>query len=178
MESDREIGKKRVDEQAVYAEIGRYVVCFQALENELVLICWLCWDPPNGPEGRRDLADLSFSRLVGMTSERVHELLCRKRLEDTEFRQRWRGNFDVTMDCCRSVARERNAILHSTYIHIEGGDELMGIVRSEMRRDPEGSGVTFDQEWLGPTSFEEPLRRLVETYLAVCHCKAQLLHWA
>lgn len=162
-----------LDADAIYRQIGIYVVCFQHLENQLFQICWFLTEPPYSDTGRRSLAEKSYGWLVGETGRRVYDFLCGQNREDSEFAQRFHSHLRQ----CRQIGKERNSIVHSAYIHLEAGGELHGIVRSDMRKDRQGPDVDFEREYLTEQAFADELQRIAETAVAVSIDLRQLIHW-
>jgi hypothetical protein len=174
---------KRPDEDTIYRQLGRFVVTFQGLENELVQLASYALDPAHGghqarlpPDrrGRRRLvADLWFHDLLDKTSTIVGEFLDRYREDEPEFRKL----LDGLLDRCRELAHYRNRVVHSAYLFLEGGDELVAIVRSDMTAGPGDEEVELDQELLTEDSFKEVMGEIAELVFAIGQCRLQLIHW-
>jgi hypothetical protein len=169
--------REPLDADAIYRQIGLFVVAFQSLESELMQICWLLSDPPYAPDGRKALAKLSFSELLGETRNRVDGLVARRGLDDSQFRRDFLRTFQELLAHCRSIARHRNKIVHSAYVHLEGGGDLLGIVRSDMTRAADRNDVDFDRELLTATSFDAALKDLAWTGFRLGQSKMQLIAW-
>jgi hypothetical protein len=174
---DSTAGHDAVDADAIYRQIGLFVVAFQSLETELVQICWLTTDPPHAPDGRRALAALSFSGLVTETGVRVDAFLDRRGSDDPSLGTEFRERFHALLSRCRAIARHRNQIVHSAYAHLEGGGQLQGILRSDVSRAADGPHVEFDQELLSATSFDEALHDIAMTAFDLAQSRTQLVHW-
>lgn len=166
-----------LDADAIYRQIGLFVVAFQSLESELIQICWLLTDPPSAPDGRRALAKLSFSELLSESRSRVDSFVARRGLDDSEFSRDFLRRFHELLVHCRSIARHRNKIVHSAYVHLEGGGELLGIVRSDMTRTVDRNDVDFDRELLTATSLDAALKDLAWTGFKLGQSKMQLIAW-
>lgn len=85
--------------------------------------------------------------------------------------------FHELLEQCRDLAKRRNRIVHSAYIHLEGGDQLRGIMRSDMRKAAHGPDVEFHQELLKPTSFNGVLHDMALAAFQLSQSKLQLIHW-
>jgi hypothetical protein len=175
MPADRSPTDLPLDPDGIYRQIGLVVVLFQSLENELMQICWLLTDPPYAPDGRRPLANLSFGHLVKEAAFRVDALIARRHLDDSPFRRDFHRGFQELLEHCRALARLRNRIVHSAYVHLEGGGELQGILRSDMGVAADGEDVDFDQELLTTGSFDVVLDDLASTTFNLGQCKRQLI---
>jgi hypothetical protein len=162
-----------LEPDAIYRQVGLFIVAFQSLENELMQICWLTTDPPNSPDGRRALADLSFSKLVTESGNRVDAFLIRRGLDDSDFRRK----FHELLQHCRTIAKLRNQIVHSAYVHPEGGGELRAIVRSDMTKASDSYDVDFDQELITAMSFDAALQDMASTVFQLAQSRVQLIHW-
>jgi hypothetical protein len=163
--------------KAIYYDIGRYVVIFQALEGELLQICWLLAEPAYNPSAQAALAQMPFKRLLRETDERIGVFREERGLDDTEFRRSFWSRFHDVLAHCREIADQRNIIVHSAYVHLEAGGELHGILRSDMKAKPGAIEAEFDHEFLAARSFDQALRDLSLTTWHLGRCRMQLIHW-
>jgi hypothetical protein len=62
-------------------------------------------------------------------------------------------------------------------LFLEGRDELVAIVRSDMTRGAREGEVEFDQEGLNEASFEQAMTKIAETAFGIGQCRLQLIHW-
>jgi hypothetical protein len=166
-------GADDLDADAIYRQIGVYVVSFQHLENQLFQICWFLSEPCYSESGRRELAEKPYGWLVGETGRRVYDFLCSQNRENSEFAE----GFHTHLSQCHAIGKERNRIVHSAYIHLEAGGKLHGIVRSDMRKDSQGPDVDFDQEYLTEQAFADELRQIAEVAIALSVDFRQLIFW-
>lgn len=159
------------EEDEIFQEIGRFVVCFQILENQLFQTCWLL----GGHEGadRRWLAGLGYSRLVSVTGERVHELLRHKEKAGSSFAE----SYCDLLCRCRKLAERRNGIVHSAYVYMEAGGEVMGVIRSDMTKGRSGDDAEFDYEAVTVSFLQKSIRELADTGVGLSLARAQLIHW-
>jgi hypothetical protein len=170
---DQGVSKDILDPDGIYRQIGIYVVSFQHLEDQLIQICWFLTEPPYSDTGRRPLVDHTYSSLIGETGRRVYAFLCRQEKEGSDFARR----FHARLFRCREIGQDRNRVVHSAYVHLEGGDELRAIVRSDMRKEKGGEGVEFDRQYLTTQSFDAELKRLAETVFELGIDLRQLIAW-
>ncbi len=169
---------ERLDPDDIYRQIGLVVVAFQTpLETTLMQIGWMATEPSHAADGRGALAEMGFSQLVTATARRVDAFVAGLDIGHDEFRRNFLSNFHQLLTSCRDVARQRNRTVHSAYIHIEGGDQLVGIMRSDMRKAADGPGVDFDQELLTPSSFDAFLQEIARVAIGLSHSKVQLAQW-
>ena len=162
-----------VDADAIYRQIGIYVVSFQYLEDLLFQICWFFSESPYSEVGRLRLVNKGFSALIGEAQRRAGDFLAADGRNNSDFSQ----NFRAHMGECRKIERERNRIVHSAYIHLEAGGELRGIVRSDMRKAKDGARVELVRNYLTEENLEAELQRLVEVILNVSLDLRQLTIW-
>jgi len=131
-------------------------------------------DPGHTGRGRREAAGLWFGQLVSKTAEAVDAFLAEHRPDDE---MDVRARLDRLLEDCRELARHRNRVVHSVYLFLEGGEELVAIVRSDMTRGAQDDEVEFDQEALNEASFEQAMRKIAETAFGIGQCRLQLIHW-
>jgi hypothetical protein len=158
------------DADVIYRQIGIYVVSFQYLEDLLFQICWFFSESPYSEVGRLRLVNKGFSALIAEAERRAGDFLAADGRTASDFAQ----NFHAHMRECGKIERERNRIIHSAYIHLEGGGELQGIVRSDMRRAKDGASVAFDRVSLTEESLEGEVQRLAEVIFSVSFDLRQL----
>lgn len=167
----------RFDADAIYLEVGRYVVAFQGLQAELIELCWLLAEPTfDQPDGIA-LSRLPFKRLVRKARARTGAFRDERGLEDTEFRRGFWSRFQELLLHCEEIADRRNSIVHSAYVHLEAGGELHGILRSDMSTTADGQDPEFDQEFLTANSFDDALLDLGCTTWNLGQCRRQLIAW-
>jgi hypothetical protein len=98
-------------DEAIYRDIGRVVVHFQLLENELREIGWFCTAAghPPGPER-------GFSRIVTHAKRTAGEFLKRSSYPDTADLG---ARLHAVLTECHVVGHLRNQTVHSLYRHYE-----------------------------------------------------------
>lgn len=147
---------------------------FQALENELLQLASYALDPDHTGRGRREAAGLWFGQLASKASEAVDAFLTEHRpADETDVR----GRLGRLLADCRQLAQHRNQVVHSAYLFLEGGDDPIAIVRSDMTRGARDDEVEFDQEALNDASFEQTMTKIAETAFGIGQCRLQLIHW-
>lgn len=143
------------------------------MDNELFQLASFALDPEHIGHGRRALANLWFSQLVDKTRTSVGEFLGEQRGEEPDFRQR----LNVLLTRCWELAQYRNRLVHSAFVFLEAGDELVGVMRSSMSVGAEENEVELDQEMLREDSFQKAMRDIAEVAFGVGQCRLQLIHW-
>jgi hypothetical protein len=166
-----------VDADAIYREIGLYVVLFQSLQDILFQICWFLPEPAYDPDDRKPLSSMTFYELVSETGRRVHAFLVSTDREKSEFGFQFVVRFHALLGRCRVIGRERNRVVHSGFIHLESFDRLRGIVMSDMRPGSGEDPASIENEYLTAKSFDGRQKGIAETALGLSMSKTQLIHW-
>lgn len=118
-----------IDEGLVYQRIGEFAVSFQWLENKLREIGWFIMDPDRKDWPPKGLRALTNEKLI----EKVHELFlqalphCRL---DKELEVDFKTSFAACAAALHQLRRDRNRILHSAFIELKAGGEVVGLMRS------------------------------------------------
>lgn len=164
-------------EALVYQRIGEFTVSFQWLEHQLREIGWLILDPNRESWPPTALRTLTNEKLI----ERVHELflqaLPRCDLGE-ELEEDFRESFADCVIQLHQIRRDRNRILHSAYIELKSGREVVGLMRSSPRLavDEETGEALFDREMLSPESFKSEMERMAEAANFLGRAYMQLIH--
>ncbi|MGH7428268.1 MAG: hypothetical protein ACREJ4_07910 [Candidatus Methylomirabilaceae bacterium] len=158
----------------IYQRIGEIVVGFQWIENLLEQILWTLRDPGWKGDPRVHTADLWFKNLADAVEAEFIAFLQRRKPTDAAG---WGQHFPSTVAKCREIAERRNRIVHATYIEVKIGDEIAGILLSDMSRDKSTNEIKLDQETLSESSFDELMRDIAETGVQLGFTHKQLLHW-
>jgi len=166
-----------MDTNKIYQRIGEFVVSFQWLENMLREIGWLILDPNRNEWPPNALRNLTNHDLVNKVEELYIGLIDNLDVEGQEERK---DNFRSLMMTCHDIRRYRNNLLHSAYIELEAGDDVVGILRSNPKPqvDPNSGEALFDQEILSEETILEVMRNLAELALSLNMHYTQLIHWA
>ncbi|GAB5606494.1 hypothetical protein [Sideroxyarcus sp. TK5] len=165
------------DEALLYQRIGEFAVSFQWLENKLREIGWFIID-----SGRKDwppkaLRALTNEKLI----DKVHEMFLQA-LPQCKLEQELENDFKTSFAACAEVLhqlrQDRNRFLHSAFIELKAGGEVVGLMRSSPRItiDEETSSALYDQEILKPEPFETAMRRMGEAAMFLGRAYIQLIH--
>jgi hypothetical protein len=162
------------DEDAIYRAVGLFVIVFQVLQSKLFQLASFALDPEHaGFQARRTLADLWFGGLVDRTATSVSDFLDQRGRDEPEFR----AHLEALLVRCRELAHYRNKVVHSAYVFLEGGGELLAILRSDMSKGAEPDEVELEQEWLHEDSFKEAMNEIAEVAFGLGQCHIQLIAW-
>jgi hypothetical protein len=157
----------------LYRDIGEFVVLFQIVENALWQLGVLALGHERYEQSRRQLSGLTVHDLSLKVRQAVFDRLDSGGRPAPEYRAR----LDAVLDRISVARRYRNRLVHSTYIFLETGDELVGIVRSNIRRGPEPDGLEFDQEAITDTTFDAMRAELAFIAFELTRCRTQLVPW-
>jgi len=113
--------------------------------------------PPKG------LRALTNEKLIDKVHDLFLQALPRCKL-GLELEADFTTSFAVCAEELHELRRDRNRILHSAFIELEAGGEVVGLMRSDPRLtvDEETGDVLYDQEMLTPESFATGMRRMGE----------------
>lgn len=165
------------NEALVYQRIGEFTVSFQWLENRLREIGWFVIDPRRRQWPPKDLRTLTNEKLI----DRVHELFLQalpKCKLPPELEEDFRSAFAACTETLHELRRDRNRILHSAFIELQAGGEVVGLLRSnpKLSVDEETGRPLYDQELLSADSFESEMRKMGEAAIFLNRAYTQLLH--
>jgi len=166
-----------MDTDKLYQRIGEFVVSFQWIENRLREIGWLILDPNRNEWPPRALRNLTNNDLVNEVKALYVGLINGLDVEDKDTRM---ADFQSLMATCHDMRRYRNTLLHSAFIELKAGDDVMGILRSnpKLRVDPSSGEVLFDQETLSEEGILKEMEKLAELAFSLNMHYMQLIHWA
>jgi hypothetical protein len=105
-----------MDADAIYRELGKFVVSFQWLENQLVQIICFIVDPECKSDPREKFASMWFKNLTDSVEQVLLEYIDGHVLEDAEGHKK---NFRALIERCRKLGRYRNKLVHSTFLHLQ-----------------------------------------------------------
>lgn len=129
--------------------IGELVVCFQWLENRFREIGWLILDPHRTEWPPKSLRNETNHDLLNKVGFLFIGLIDNLEIEDADKRKE---EFLRLIAACHEIRQYRNNLLHSAYIELKGGSDVVGLMRSNPRLkvDPESGEPEFDQEGYCP----------------------------
>lgn len=164
------------EECKLYQKIGEFTVSFQWAEQRVREIGWFCNDPfrKNWPPTilREESNNLLLKRVENFFLMYVDKL----NLSDASDRK---ARFQLLIQKCHDLRRRRNIILHSAYVELKAGGEIMDIMRvsSRIQKDDQTGEYVFDREMLNQQSFDLEMSNIVEIALELNFHYTQLLHW-
>jgi hypothetical protein len=162
------------DLERMYRDIGRFIVFFQTVENQVWQLGVLALGLDAYDRSRRKLSGLSFKELCTRTQQAVFARLDAGDHPVPEYRAR----IEAVLERCDKLRAYRNRMVHSAYVFMEAGDDLLGVMRSDIRKGPEPDGLTFDQEDVTPETFVSATNQLAAVVFELGLCRTQLIAWS
>jgi hypothetical protein len=165
------------EEGLVYQRIGEFTVSFQWLENKLREIGWFILDPDRKEWPPKGLRALTNEKLI----DKVHALFLQA-LPRCKLEAELEADFEAAFAACakelHQVRRNRNRILHSAFIELKAGGEVVGLMRSSptLEVDEETGDVLYDTEMLTAECFANEMRRMGEAAMFLGRAYLQLTH--
>lgn len=117
------------DEDRLYQRIGEFIVTFQWLENKLREIGWYILDPARSHWPPQELRDLTNEKLIGKVHSLFLDALPKCSLP-RDLEEELRSSFASAAEVLHHVRRHRNRVLHSAFIELKVGGEVLGLLRS------------------------------------------------
>lgn len=160
----------------LYQSIGELVVATQWVECRYRELGWFIEDPERTTWPPRMLRKESLAQLIDVVTEKFGELIRTSTFANG-------GRFAQIAESVRVAAHElrsyRNQVLHSAFIELKAGGEVVGYLRTDAKR-----GVDPDTgEFIGQLEdiSEEAVRSKVATFSEAC-CQlnmmyVQAIHW-
>lgn len=161
----------------VYQRIGEFTVSFQLLANKLREIGWYLIDPDRSHWPPKGLRSLTNERLVDRVYELFLEALPQFKLAP-ELEANFRSSSALCVKDLHQLRRHRNLILHSAFIELQSGGEVVGLMRSNPKLgfDEETGELLYDHELLTPESFTAAMRKMGDTATFLARAHLQLVH--
>lgn len=168
---------KPLDTDKLYRRIGEFVVGFQWIEDRFRQIGWLILDPMRKEWPPISLRNLSNKELIDKVEAMFVNLVGNLDVEDRDERIQ---DFKTIVAGCHELREYRNSLLHSAYIELKGGGEVLGILRSnpKVKTDLATGDKLFDEEDLTGEAIEKHLRKIAELGVPLGQHYLQLIHWS
>jgi hypothetical protein len=168
---------RQMDQDKIYQRVGEFVVCFQWLEDHLREIGWFILDPQHKSRPPTQLRNATTAALITEVERLFLSSLPNCRL-DRELEEELCTCFVEGAKRFNRLRKVRNKILHSAYIELKAGGEVMAIMRSNPRLtfDGDTGEPLLDQEILSEKSFEDELKEMADLGGSLNRCYIQLIH--
>ena len=165
------------DVALTYQALGEFVILFQWVENLYRQIGWFILDPDRKQwpplalrrERNRELIDKVTNLYVDLTRRYAFPSGNEKAADMLELKEHF-----------HNLRRFRNRLLHSTYIELKAGGDVLGYVRSNpnVGVDEETGELIFDQKPFSATEIQAKVREYGEYILRLNFAHVQLIHWS
>ena len=153
----------------VYQHIGEYVVSFQWIENKIRTIGWFILDPNNKNYPQKDLCEESSYKLFQEFERLFLEALPKCNLP-SDLEDDFRSSLQENSELFHKIRKARNDILHSAYMELNAGGEIIGLVKSNPKLK------TSNNEMLTEKSFKKEIENMAILALFLNRCHKQLIH--
>ncbi|MCB0724192.1 MAG: hypothetical protein KDC73_05780 [Ignavibacteriae bacterium] len=170
---------KEFNADKVYQAIGEFVVSFQWVENRFREIGGLILDPE-----RKNWPPLAFRNesnynLINKVKNHYMDLMGRLRGDNyTEYIDTLKKDFSDLVDKSHSLREYRNDLLHSAFIELKTGDQILGMMKSNARFSPgDPSSYHLSPEPITVESIHLKTELLAEIAINLNRHYLQLIHW-
>jgi hypothetical protein len=165
-----------VDTDKIYQRIGEFVVCYQWLEHKFREIGWLILDPWRKEWPPKQLRKESSEELIGKVESLFVDVMSRLDVPDKGERIQ---TFQAIVAGSHAMRKYRNNLLHSAFIELKAGGEIMAIVRSnpKIKIDPTSGDPIFDEEALTEGAIGKKLEELGKLAFSLSMHYKQLIFW-
>jgi len=153
--------------------IGEFVICFQWTENLIRQIGCLIVDPEHKNSPLLTFINLRNYDLLEDVKIKYCNLMDAINIQDGEGRKLY---FKKLINDCHELREIRNNLLHSAYIELKAGDDVVALMRSNPKSA--NGNLIFDQELLSETSITNKIENLGKTTLKLNLIFSQLRQWA
>jgi len=169
-----------MEEQATVADtykaIGEFVIVFQWVEHLYRQIGWRILDPE-----QKQWPPMAFRResnhdLINKVTDLFIDLTKRYAFPNGEEKAREMESLRAPF---HELRRYRNRVLHSSYVELKAGGEVLGYLRAnpEIGVDPETGELIYDQEEFTGQLVHDKLREFGEHMMSLNFLHVQLIHW-
>lgn len=157
----------------IYQRIGEFVVIYQWIENQLREIGWIIIDPNHQKFPQTELCEESSCELFQEFERLFLEALPKCQLP-LDLENDFRNSLNEYKQIFHNLRQSRNNILHSAYLELKGGGEVLGMMRSNPKINKKT--MRFDNEILTGKSFDQEIQNMTKLALFLGRCKIQLIH--
>ena len=164
------------EKSKLHQRIGEFVVSFQWIEHRLREIAWYCLDPHRNKWPPLSLRNEGNKELLEKVKKIFLNYLDKVSPSDSEKRN---ANFENLIEKCHALRKHRNVLLHSAYIELKAGGEVIDLMRAnpKVKRDEVSGEFIFDNEFLTEESITEQMEALAQIAFQLNLHYTQLLHW-
>lgn len=160
-----------------YQSIGEFVIVFQWVEDLYRQIGWFILDPNREDWPPTALRTETNHDLINKVTDLFVELTKKYAFPNGDDQA---SSIVELRDRFHELRRQRNRILHSTFLEIKGGGEVHGYIRSNPKVgvDSDTGELIFDQEHFSPVSIHNIIQEYGDDMFRLGQHHIQLIHWA
>jgi hypothetical protein len=158
----------------LYQKIGEFVVSFQWLEHRFRQMGWLIADPKRQIWPPKILRSEKNCLLLSKVEKMYNETMDKQHGERSDV---FKAQFSHLIQKSHDFRKYRNDLLHSAFIELKGGGEVLNIMRSnsKLKRKNDGS-IGSDSEILTVGLIEDKMREMAELAFSLNIHYMQLIH--
>lgn len=159
-----------------YRSIGQFVVTFQWIENKYREIGWIIIDPERKNWPPMALRTETNAKLIDKVTSLYLDLTNQYQFPNGREKV---SEFEALRHEFHALRKFRNRLLHSTYIELKTGGEVLGLLRSnpKIEIDTESGEIIFDQEDFTEAVVNEKLKEVAEAAFRLGQHYLQIIHW-
>lgn len=150
----------------IYQHIGEYVVSFQWIEHKIRTIGWFILDPNNQNLPHKELLQEKASELFKEFEKLFLEALPQCNLP-LDLENDFRSSLRINSELFHKIRKTRNNILHSAYLELKAGGDILGIMQSNPKLN--------NHEILSEKSFNKDMEDIAILALFLNRCHIQLI---
>ena len=138
----------------VYQHIGEYVVSFQCIENKIRTIVWFILDPNNKNYPQKELCEESSYKLFQEFERLFLEALAKCNLP-SDLENDFRYSLQENSELFHKIRKARNDILHSAYMELNAGGEIIGLMKSNPKLKTSNNEMLTENRKMGTSTILE-----------------------
>jgi hypothetical protein len=160
---------------ATYQALGEFVIIFQWVEHLYRQIGWLILDPRRESWPPKALRKESNFELIEKVSEMFDELIKSNDLPGGNEKAQLMASLKPHF---HNLRKYRNALLHSTFIELKAGREVVGYLRTDPVVDSDTGELIFNHEDFSAAVVHEKIREYGEHMFQLNLIHTQVIHWS
>ncbi len=158
----------------LYQRIGEFVVSFQWLEHRFREIGWFIADPDRQIWPPEILRDETNNLLLIKVEEMYNKAMDKQYGEGSDINK---APFSLLVQKSHDFRKCRNDLLHSAFVKLKGGGEVLNIMRPNPKLKLKEDGrLGFDSEILTVASIDEKMKKMAELAFSLNIHYMQLIH--
>jgi hypothetical protein len=159
----------------IYQSIGEFVVTFQGIENRIRELGWLILDPERKTWPPTKLRNELNSDLIEEVIKLYCEFIDTINIDQKEDRKK---DFKSLMDEFHEMRAYRNKLLHSAYLELKAGGEVVDLLRSnpKLKHDNITGEPIYDIEILTEQNISKNITKYADAVFNLNLHYTQIIH--